>query len=247
MKIIPIQHYSILTLFFRIHSTFEKMLFILIFPIIPFLLATETPYDNALNINESQVNPDLKSCVFEVTEHFVLHKDDTSARMPLSSSHIFKSILDHLDYLVKLQPKFTIQTDGQWIAQETFADIFKYSQLLKVDSMIFGLCNSFLFIKSNNASVCKAGQEIRFSAKACSALVNKMIKFNTWPDDSFENTLSNVPSGRMYTYIENDNGEISFPNVNSITDHCKAIIDPDFRAALQNIFVSSAVMFQHYE
>ena len=77
------------------------MLFILIFPIIPFLLATETPYDNALNINESQVNPDLKSCVFEVTEHFVLHKDDTSARMPLSSSHIFKSILDHLDYLVK--------------------------------------------------------------------------------------------------------------------------------------------------
>ena len=32
-----------------------------------------------------------------------------------------------------------------------------------------------------------------------------------------------------------------------MTDYCKAIVDPDFRAALQNIFVSSAVMFQSYE
>ena len=63
-------------------------------------MADETPYDNTQNINESQDNADLKSCVFEVTEHFVLYKDDASARMPLSSSHIFQSILDHLDFLV---------------------------------------------------------------------------------------------------------------------------------------------------
>ena len=210
-------------------------------------LASSDPKIVAEVDHDPQEYADLKSCVFEVTEHFVLQKDDSSARMPLSSSQIFQSILNHLDFLDQLQPNFTIQADGQWIAQDTFQNIFRYSQLLKVDSFNFGLCNSFLFIKSDNASVCKAGQEIRFSAKACSALVNGMIKFNNWPDNSFEESLSKVPSGKMYTYVENDNGEILFPNVNSMTDYCKAVVDPDFRAALQNIFVSSAVMFQSYE
>jgi hypothetical protein len=51
----------------------------------------------------------------------------------------------------------------------------------------------------------------------------------------------------MFTFVENADEIVKFPNVNSETDLCKAIIDPDFQATLQNIFVSSAVMFRSYE
>ena len=40
---------------------------------------------------------------------------------------------------------------------------------------------------------------------------------------------------------------MAFPNVNSKTDFCKAVIDPDFRSTLQNILVSSAALFHNYE
>ena len=51
----------------------------------------------------------------------------------------------------------------------------------------------------------------------------------------------------MFSFVENADDFVHFPNVNSKTDFCKAIIDPDFKATLQNIFVSSAVMFGTYE
>ena len=51
----------------------------------------------------------------------------------------------------------------------------------------------------------------------------------------------------MFSFVENVDDFVHFPDVNSKTDFCKAIIDPDFKATLQNIFVSSAVMFGTYE
>ena len=51
----------------------------------------------------------------------------------------------------------------------------------------------------------------------------------------------------MFTFIQSQNDEVKFPNVNSISDFCKAIIDPDIKATPENIFVSSAVMFKNYE
>jgi hypothetical protein len=140
------------------HSKFVTVLFILVFPFIPFIYAIGTQYDNSQNINEKKA--DLTACIFEVTEHFVLKNDDASARMHLGSSEIFQSILNHLDFLAQLQPNFTIQADGQWVTRDTFSNIFRYTQLLNVDTMDFNLCNSFLFIRNDNASVCKLGKEI---------------------------------------------------------------------------------------
>ena len=74
-----------------------------------------------------------------------------------------------------------------------------------------------------------------------------MIKFNSWPDNSFQQSLLTLPRGKMFTFVENVDDEVKFPNVNSVIDFCKAIVDPDFQATLQNIFVSSAVMFKSYE
>ena len=88
------------------HSKFVTVLFLLVFPFIPFIYAIETQYDNSQNINEKKA--DLTACVFEVTEHFVLKNNDASARMHLGSSEIFQSILNHLDFLAQLQPNFTI-------------------------------------------------------------------------------------------------------------------------------------------
>ena len=47
--------------------------------------------------------------------------------------------------------------------------------------------------------------------------------------------------------MENSNEAVAFPNVNSKTDLCKALIDQDFKSILQNIYVSSALMFHNYE
>ena len=115
------------------------------------------------------------------------------------------------------------------------------------ETLDLNLCNPFLFIQSDNASVCKSGLEIRLSNEACSAMVNQIVRFNTWPDNSFQATLSALPRGKMFSFVENADDFVHFPNVNSKTDFCKAIIDPDFKATLQNIFVSSAVMFGTYE
>jgi hypothetical protein len=131
----------------------------------------------------------LTPCVFEITEHFVLENDDASARMYLGSSEIFQTLVNHLEFLSQLQPNVTIQANGKWIARETFSNIFRYTQLQNEDTMDLNLCTSFLFIHNDNASVCKLGKEIRFSNEACSTLVNKLVKFNSWPDNSFEQTL----------------------------------------------------------
>ena len=47
---------------------------------------------------------ELKSCVFETTKHFVLQKDDSSARMPLSSSQIFQLCLASLGSKITVNP-----------------------------------------------------------------------------------------------------------------------------------------------
>ena len=56
-------------------------------------LASSGPKIVAEVDHDSQENADLKSCVSETTEHFVLQKGDSSARMPLSSSQIFQLCL----------------------------------------------------------------------------------------------------------------------------------------------------------
>ena len=138
------------------HSKFVIVLFILVFPFLPFIFAIETQYDNSQNIDDSQLKADVTACVFEVTEHFVLQNDDASARMHIGSSDIFQSILNQLDFLAQIQPNITIQADGQWVTRDTFSNIFRYTQLISnAETMDFNLCNSFLFIRSDNASVCK--------------------------------------------------------------------------------------------
>ena len=74
-----------------------------------------------------------------------------------------------------------------------------------------------------------------------------MIRFHDWHNSSFLSPLSKLPLRKVFTFVENANEFVAFPNVNSETELCKAIIDPDFKSTLQNIYVSSAIMFSNYE
>jgi hypothetical protein len=217
----------------------------------PFVHTKQVKYDNSQNSKESKLKTDLTPCVFEITEHFVLEKDDASARMHLSSSKIFKQLLDHLVFLSKLQPDpISVKSEGQWKTKQTFSNIFRYTQLKYENTIDLNLCTSFLFIRNDNATVCKLGEEIRFSAQACSALVNKLVvrgRLNLFNKRSFQQTLLALPQGKMFTFVQNKIEAVEFPNVNSETDFCEAIIDPSIKANLENIFISSAVMFKNYE
>ena len=124
------------------HNKPLKVLFILLFSF-PFIDAIGNEYDNSQIIGDSQLETNITACIFEITEHFVLEKDNLSARMLISSSDIFQSILDQLDFLAQIQ-------------------LLNSEETLDVN-----LCNPFLFIRSENSSVCKHGSKIRFSDEAC--------------------------------------------------------------------------------
>ena len=78
-------------------------------------------------------------------------------------------------------------------------------------------------------------------------MVNQLVRFHDWANSSFITTLSRLPLRKVFTFVENVNEAVAFPNVNSKTDLCKAVIDQDFKSTLQNIYVSSALMFSNYE
>ena len=142
--------------------------FILIFAFLPPIYAIEDQYDNSQNIDDLQLKTNVTACVFEITEHFVLQNDNTSAWMQLTSSDVFQSLLSQLDFLSQIQPNITIQADGQWVTRDTFSNIFRYTQLINsAETLDYNLCNPFLFIRSDDASVCKLGSEVRFSNEAC--------------------------------------------------------------------------------
>ena len=132
------------------HNKPLKVLFILLFSF-PFMDAIGNEYDNSQIIGDSQLETNITACIFEITEHFVLEKDNLSARMQISSSDIFQSILDQLDFLAQIQPETIIEEDGQWVTTDTFSNIFRYTQLLNsAETLDVNLCNPFLFIRSEN-------------------------------------------------------------------------------------------------
>ena len=98
------------------------MLFIFIFH--PCICANQTKYNNSENIANLQQETSLKACIFSSTEHFVLEKEDTQSRVTLSSSNILQTLISHLEFLFQLQSSILIQ-DEIWIANQTYADIFK--------------------------------------------------------------------------------------------------------------------------
>jgi hypothetical protein len=210
-----------------------------------------TKYDNTKNSKESELKTDLSPCIFEITEHFVVEKDDTSARMYLSSSKIFNQLLDHLVFLFKLHPSpISVDSGGQWRTRQTYSNIFRYTKLKHQNTVDYNLCTSFLIIRNNNSTVCKLGEEIRFSALACSELAYKLViggRLKLFHSRYFEQTLLNLPQGKMFTFLQNKIEAVEFPNVNSETNFCIAKIDPAIKANIENIFISSAMMFENYE
>ena len=77
-----------------------------IFTQISICLASSGPKIVAEVDHDSQEN-ELKSCVSETTEHFILQKGDSSARMPMSSSQIFQLCL------ASLGSKITVKSDQE--------------------------------------------------------------------------------------------------------------------------------------
>ena len=148
----------------------------------------------------------------------------------------------------QIQPKSIIEDNGHWFTTDTFSNVFRFTQLLTSDkTQDVNMCTPFLFLRSENSSVCKLGPTIRFSNEACSSLVNQLVANYNWANNSFVETLSRLPLRKVLTFVENANQAVDFPNVNSETSLCKVVIDSDFRSTLQNIYMSSAIMFQNYE
>ena len=120
-----------------------KVLFILLF-LFSFTDAKGNEYDNSQIIGNPPLESNISACIFEITEHFMLEKDDSSARMHLSSTDIFKSILDQLDFLAQIQPESIIEENGHWVTTDTFSNIFRFTQLLTSDkTQDVNMCNLF--------------------------------------------------------------------------------------------------------
>ena len=106
----------------------------------------------------------VSACIYETTEHFVLEKAGSSARMHLTTTNIFQTILNKLDFLAQIQPKSIIEDNGNWFTTDTFSNVFKFTQLLTSDKTgNVNMCTPFLFLRSENSSVCKLWPTIRFS------------------------------------------------------------------------------------
>ena len=122
-------------------------LFILLFAFL-MVNADDILYDNSENVADHLQQTNVTACKFEVIEHFVLQKNDEWARMSITSSDIFKTILNQLEFLAQITPAITVQSNGQWVTEAVFSDIFRYTQLLSSEKTLdMNLCNHFcLFV-----------------------------------------------------------------------------------------------------
>ena len=83
-------------------------------------------YDNLI-IGDPPSNQNISACVFETTEHFVLEKADTSARMHLTTTNIFQTILNKLHFLSEIQPSSIIEDNGSWFTKDTLSNVFRFT------------------------------------------------------------------------------------------------------------------------
>ena len=134
-----------------------------------------------------------------------------------------------------------------WFTDDIFSNVFKFTQLLSSEQTGYdNMCTPFLYLRSGNSSVCELRSTIRFSPTACSTLIAQMFPVYNWANNSFIETLSKLPRHKVFTFVANGSQSVNFPAVNS-DSLCKVIIDNDFRSTLQNIYASTAIMFQNYE
>ena len=192
-------------------------------------------------------NENITSCLFVQTEHFVIDKTATSARMHLSTEKLFQTILTNLEFIIQMEPNSVTVIDGQWFTEDLFRNVFKYTQLQESDfSQKVDMCNQFLYLRKGNSSVCKLGRIIHFNDNSCSSLITNLFAFKDWSNDSFVNTLSRLPQNTVYTFV--DRGQtMKFLNVNSNVFKCKVRIDMDFLSTWRNVYVGTATMFASYE
>jgi hypothetical protein len=87
-----------------------KFLFILYYLVLPIKAENEI-FDNTQIPDNLSTIPNNSSCVFQSSEHFVLKSVDASAKMYLTSTNVFKQLLNQLDFLPQLQPG-NIDEDG---------------------------------------------------------------------------------------------------------------------------------------
>ena len=222
-----------------------KVLFVLNF-LFSSISAQKDVYDNSVITAPSDQN--ISACIFTSTEHFVVEKTDTTARMHLTTATIFQTILTNLQFLAEIQPNIIIEENGSWFTRDTFSNVFRFTQLLNSDiTQDVTMCTPYLYLRSENSSVCKLGPIIHFNDAACSSLIANLFAFRSWENNTFEITLSKLPKNTVYTFVDNGGIGVDFPNINDYSKLCKVEIDLDFISTLQNIYVSTASMFGNYE
>ena len=208
------------------------------------ICAQDEVYDNSVLMPTN--NQNITSCRFVQTEHFVIDKTDTSARMHLSTEKLFQTILNNLEFLIQMEPKSITVIDGQWFTEDIFRNVFRYSQIQETDfSQTTDMCVQFLYIRNGNSSVCKFGRIIHFNDDQCSSLISNLFSFKNWNNNSFVATLATLPQNTVYTII--DRGQITkFSDVNDVTT-CKVQIDSDFLSTWRNVYIGTATIFANYE
>ena len=191
-------------------------------------------------------NLDLTPCMFQTSEHFVLQKSEQNfSSMSLASTDIFRTVIQHLDFLISLQSSILVLPDGQWIVKSAYKEVFKFTPLLDNDVEMLRLCNPYLVIRNDNATVCRSKQTVRFSPESCSALLKEQIK-----EDISVNPLPQIlalPKGKVFTYLEGHIASITFHNINSNVKNCVAIVDHHFQETIENVYYNTSVLMQQYE
>ena len=190
-----------------------KVLFVLNF-LFSSIRAQGDVYDNSVIGPPSDQN--ISACIFTSTEHFVVQTTDTSARMHLTTTNIFQTILTNLQFLSEIQPSTIIEDNGSWFTKDTFSNVFRFTQLLNSDiTQDVNMCTPFLYLRSGNSSVCKLGPTIHFSDEACSSLITRLFAFHGWENDTFVTTLSRLPLNTVYTFVDNGDLGVTFNNIKS--------------------------------
>jgi hypothetical protein len=111
--------------------------------------AEETQYDNSQITGGLPSKQNVSTCNYETTEHFVVEKASSSARMHLTTTSIFQTILNKLNFLAQIQPKNIIKGNGHWFTEDIFSNVFKFTQLLSSDQTgNVNMCTPFLFLHS---------------------------------------------------------------------------------------------------
>ena len=203
-------------------------------------------FDNtALMVPKDPQPNQLQPCTTVRTEHLSqLSGDYSQGRLALHSSRIIHEIVTHLLFILPLEKNiYYSDSQEQFITFVSFQETFQYTPMALPADYVRA-CHPVLFLKQKDSFLCKNTTMIKFNLIDCAAMLQTSVQLVIPVNEELLKPLS---EGIILHATKQLGGPILFHDINKREITCVGIVAQPYLNILNNILISSAAVFHHYE